>query len=390
MRKILLLGALSAVAALSLGCALSDYPALEVVNKSHGVTDCDGTQDRIANTQQTTEPAYRELFFRDPDVGGVLGPFLLTDRVDRESARDWGRFNGPSSAVLGFGIAVLGPGNVVLEGGQWEMAAVKDMPDGSVRITTYFSDVQSPYTGAFPPFSCMFGSANSSGATEGGVQSEYLTGNERLGAVAGRYVYPAIVAIDNQNAPGSYQWGDNLVAMTPDRAADNWSNMFAALPAARGAEYHLQATPVTRRAGSLGALISGSTETFTAPEDSDFAGYSATAYGEMNEQGLLLNIVSVSAPNGTVYEAGETPIRVQLAEIGDNNAQVQIDAAEALKGLIFVRDAGLADRALELPKHIEGIPLPPVAMRINGEFVNNRIQELTELLSGEGDAGFGG
>ena len=374
MRKVFLLSALSAVAAMSLGCALTDYPALEPVNKSHGVIDCSLSQDRIANTQQTTEPSYREMFFRDPDVGGDFGPFLLTERVDHSTAREWGRFIGPFAALQGIGVS---------PGGQWEMGGVKDLADGSVRITTYFQEL--PASG-FPPFSCGFGGAVAVSASEGGVQSQSLPGLEPAGAVPGAYMIPETVAIDADS--GTLNWGSNMVAMKPQIAADGYSGLVGANARI---EYHVSATPVTRRAGSIGNLISGNVETFTFPEDSDLAGLSLTAWGEMNEKGIVMNVTSLETADGALYQAGEDPIRLQLGQLGERKLQIEATPSERLKVLTFAREAGLLDRRIDLPAHVEGIPMPPLSVRFSGDFVDARIEELTEELSGEGDGGgFGG
>ena len=377
MRKVFLLGALTAVASLSLGCALTDYPSIEPVNKSHGVIDCSLSQDRIANTQQTSEPSYREMFFRDPSVGGDFGPFLLTDRVDHSTAREWGRFIGPFAALQGIGV------RAGTEGGQWEMGGVKDLADGSVRITTYYSEL--PAAG-FPPFSCGFGGAVALSASEGGIQSQSLPGLEPAGAVPGVYMIPETVAVDADG--GTLNWGSNMVAMKPAVAADGYSGLVGALARV---EYHVSATPVTRRAGSLGNLISGNVETFTFPEDSDLSGLAITGWGEMTENGIVMNVTALEAANGASYQAGETPARLQFGDLGERKLQIDVEPAESLKLLVFAREAGLLDRRIDLPRHVEGIPMPPLTVRFSGEYVDARIDALTELLNGEGGGeGFGG
>lgn len=376
MRKIFLLGALTAAASLSLGCALTDYPAIEPVNKSHGIIDCTFSQDRIANTQQTTEPTYRSLFFRDPAVGGFFGPFALTAPVDRATAREWGRFIGPFSAVQGAGVSGGG------DDGQWEMAGIRDLADGSVRITTYFS--QLPPAG-FPAFSCGFGSTVARGASEGGVLSQTLPGRTPAGGVPGAYMVPQTVAIDS--TPGN-QWGMNIVALTPARAAAGYSTMVGG---GGRPEYHVSATPVTRRAeASLGRFLNGSTETVRGPEGTDLAGWSVSAWGEMTDAGMVAHITAIQAPNGASYQAGETPVSVVIGKLGESTLQVATNPAETLKLSLFAREAGVGDQDIVLPEHVEGIPLPSLTLRIGADAIERRIDLLTEMLGGEGGPGFGG
>lgn len=383
MRKVFLLGALTAVASLSLGCALSDYPSIDIpTNKSHGLIDCVSSHDRIANTQQTSEPGYRELFFRDPATGGSFGPFALTGPVDRATAREWGRFIGPFAGIQGAGIRST-PCNLGVNCGQWEMGGVKDLADGSVRIATYYSDL--PAAG-FPPWTCGFGAPFGPG-TEGGVLSQSLPGNAPPGGVSGRFALVDSIAIDNQ--PGQ-QWGVNMAAMTPARAAQGYSTMVGGT--SRAAERNLMATPITRRSeASFGKFLNGSNETFTGPQGSDLEGWAISAWGEMTEQGVVAHVTGITSPNGSSYQAGETPLSVVLGELGSTTVQVETTPAESLKLALFAREAGLGDQDIVLPKHVDGIPMPPVTFRIGADAIDRKIDELTELLGGEGgDGGFGG
>ncbi len=370
MRKIILLGALTAVASLSLGCALTDYPLISPpVNKSHGVVDCAGSHDRIANTQQTSEPTYQELFFRDPALGGSFGPMTLTGPVDKHTAKEWGRFIGPFAGVQGAGV------RDGLNDGQWEMGSVKDLADGSTVITTHFS--QLPASG-FPPFSCGFGAANNSGATAGGVISQYLV--PPGAGIAGAYMVPETVAIDNQ---AGQQWGLNIVATTPARAAGAYSTQNGAT--SRAGEYNLMATPITRRAeASLGRALNGSIETLNVE------GWQLSAWGEMTDEGIVLHASSIVAPNGATYQAGEVPARILVGELGSSTVSVDVSPAEALKLALFARESGMGDTEFVLPKHVEGIPLPDLSFVIGADAIDRYIDSMTELLEGEGGAGFGG
>lgn len=366
MRKIILLGALTAIASLSLGCALTDYPVIEPpVNKSHGVVDCAGSHDRIANTQQTSEPTYLDLFFRDPAVGGSFGPMTLTAPVDKHTAKEWGRFIGPFSAIQGAGVR----GGV--EDGQWEMGSIKDLSDGSTVITTHFSPL--PAAG-FPPFSCGFGAANASGASAGGVISQFLVPPANAGA---QYMVPETVAIDNDPA---LNWGTNVVATTPARAANGYSTQNGST--SRAGEYNLYATPITRRTeASFGRLIAGNVETV------EIDGWQLSAWGEMTDAGIVLHPTSIVAPNGASYQAGETPLSLAIGELGSKTVQVETTPAESLKLAIFAREAGMGDQVIELPSHIDGIPMPALSFQIGADAIDRHIDQLTEMLAGEG---FGG
>jgi hypothetical protein len=372
MRKVFLLGALTAVASLSLGCALTDYPSMTPTNKSHGIYDCTDSHDRIANTQQTTEHDYRDLFFRDPAVGGQFGPFLLTEQVDRATAREWGRFIGVFAAVTGAGVS----GGA--DEGQWEMAGVKELADGTRRITTYFSSV----SGGFPGFSCGFGVRSPSiGATEGGVLSQHLV--PPAGA-SDPYMKAQSVALDNAdgnqfNAPA---------VMDPSRAANGYSTLVGSNARV---EYQAPAIPITRRSGaSLGAALSGEVQTWQGPADTDLAGFTVSAWAEMTDEGIVAHLVGLTAPNGASYEAGETPVSILLGELGSRTYQVSTSPAESLKLALFAREAGIGDQVINLPKHVDGIPMPNVSLVIGADAIERHIDKLTEMLSGEGGAGFGG
>ena len=374
MRKIILLGALTAIASLSLGCALTDYPAIEPpVNKSHGVVDCTGSHDRIANMQQTGEADYLDLFWRDPAVGGSFGPMLLTGPLDKQTAKEWGRFVGPFSGVQGAGVR----STPCIDGencGQWEMGAVKDLSDGSTVITTFYSAL--PAAG-FPPFSCGFGAGNASGATHGGVVSQRLVPPANAGSV---YMGVETVAIDNT---AGNQWGVNVVATTPARAAGGYSTQNGA--GSRAGEYNLYATPITRRGeASLGNLISGGNETI------EIGGFQISAWGEMTDEGIVVHPTSIVAPNGATYTAGDNTLSIAIGELGSRTVQVETTPAESLKLAIFAREAGMGDVEYVLPRHIEGIPLPDLTFNIGADAIDRKIDELTDLLSGEGQGGFGG
>ena len=375
MRKVFLLGALTAVASLSLGCALTDYPSMTPTNKSHGIYDCIDSHDRIANTQQTTEHDYRDLFFRDPAVGGQFGPFLLTEQVDRATAREWGRFIGVFAGVQGIGISGGG------DDGQWEMAGVKELADGTRRITTYYSSV----AGGFPPFSCAFGNfgtgATSVGASEGGVLSMRLV--PPAGA-SDPYMIAQSVALDNAdgnqfNAPA---------VMDPNRAANGYSTLVGGNVRA---EYQAPAIPITRRSGaSLGAALSGEVQTWEGPADTALAGWTLSAWAEMTDNGIVAHLVGLTAPNGASYQAGEEPVSILLGELGSRTYQVSTSPAESLKLALFAREAGIGDQVIDMPKHVDGIPMPNISFVIGADAIDRKIDQLTEMVAGEGDTGFGG
>ena len=367
MRTIILLRALTAIASLSLGCALTDYPVIEPpVNKSHGVVDCAGSHDRIANTQQTSEPTYLDLFFRDPAVGGSFGPMTLDGPVDKHTAKEGGRIIGAFAGVQGAGVRST-PCIDGVNCGQWEMGSVKDLSDGSTVITTHYSPL--PAAG-FPPFSCGFGATNASGATAGGVISQFLVPPANAGD---GYMVPESVAIDND--PG-LNWGTNIVATTPARAANGYSTQNGMT--SRAAEYNLMATPITRRAETtFGRLIAGGIETI------EVEGWQLSAWGEMTDAGIVLHPTSIVAPNGASYQAGETPVSLAIGELGSRTVQVETTPAESLKLAIFAREAGMGDQDFELPAHVEGISMPAMTFRIGADAIDRHIDRLTELLAGE-------
>jgi hypothetical protein len=374
MRKIILLGALTAIASLSLGCALTDYPAIDPpVNKSHGVVDCTGSHDRIANMQQTGEPDYLDLFFRDPALGGSFGPMTLTGPVDKQTAKEWGRFVGPFAGIQGAGVRST-PCIDGVNCGQWEMGGVKDLSDGSTVITTFYSAL--PAAG-FPPFSCGFGSTNNVGASHGGVVSQRLVPPANAGSV---YMGVETVAIDSV---AGQQWGLNVVATTPARAANGYSTQVGGT--SRAGEYNLYATPITRRGeASLGGLIMGNTETI------EIGGFQISAWGEMTDEGIVVHPTSIVAPNGATYTAGDNALSIAIGELGSRTYQVETTPAESLKLALFAREAGMGDQEFVMPEHVEGIPLPQITFNIGADAIDRKIDELTDLLSGDENGSFGG
>ena len=107
MRKALLLGSMASLAALSFGCAMTDYAAQTgsaayqtVPNASHGIIDA-RTHDRKANAQQTIESATRDMLYTN--TRGFVPTATPGNFVNSEDARDWNRFIGSFAPVQGAG-----------------------------------------------------------------------------------------------------------------------------------------------------------------------------------------------------------------------------------------------------------------------------------------------
>lgn len=332
MKKALLLTSLATLAAVSFGCALTDYPATGVLNKSQGLIGCQ-TDDRRANTQQTVELQTRDLLLTSSfHQGGIPGGSCLTtggfdpgvtlNNPDHQQARDWNRFD---AAYIFLGEAqVFGSGPFA---GTWMLGGVKDLDDGSRRIQSFYR----PQTGAF---SCV-GSAVD--GRYGGPEGVVIEGGLPDGRTPG--LFPETIAIDS--APG-LGWCQNIAAVAPERAASQYSTYWAFT--GRSGEGRLAATPITRRAAAgLAPFLAGS------PMTVNVKGVDITGSGAMNADGSITVSLLGMAANGQTYQA-ETPFRLTVRP--DNNFRtVKVEfpnAAEASRLAEFALSANLTDQQISL------------------------------------------
>jgi hypothetical protein len=387
MKKALLLGSLTALAALSFGCALTDYAGQPGTatginipqNKSHGVLSC-VTDDRIANTQQTLEAITRDMLYKTSCSPDPFAPGAdPTGFVSAEDARDWNRFIGMFASVTGAGVSGFAPGF----DGQWEMAGVKDLADGSRRITTYMS-TWTVFTG-FPPFSCAFGRAFRSGSAEGGVYGEsFASGGATAPPIPG--FHPETIAIDNTQGFGDALGNcTNIVAITPGVVARGGYSTYVGATG-RGGEGRLFFTPISRHEG-LAEFLGGQAMTAQVGD------VSVTAKGELLADGRVsATIVSLSR-NGITYTAGDHPVVVTVNPgTGHPTPQVVGNPAEGVKLAQWAIDAGMTDRVIDLTgmqvKEF-GITLPSITLTVSGSTLQHYIADQANGGADNG-GGFGG
>jgi len=379
MRKALLLSALGALAAASLGCALTDYsnaPIEPRLNKSHGVIGC-LSDDRMANTQQTLEPSFRDLLYTVGTDGVAgnggrgntncpgFGPAVSPDTfVSRKDAREWGRFIGPYH--FNTEAQVFGTG---LQAGTWAMAGMLDLDDGARRLNTYYSQ----NTGSFSCVGAATGGRD--GGPEGVVYSAALDGT-----IPGWHV--ETVAIDDNS--GS-QFCGNIAATTAGRAGSGYSTFAGFL--GRGGEGRLIATPITRREG-LEEILAGRATTVTVADgdlEVDFTG----RLNLLEDGRVEASLLGISA-NGMSYGA-ESPVRFVVDPSNQfRTIEVHPSTEEMVQLAQFAIDADLVDRDISLGQFIPklGIQLPEQQVYIVGETLRRFVEDNTP--GSADDPGFGG
>lgn len=351
MKKALALVSLATLAAGSFGCALTDYPAMGVHNKSHGAVGC-SSDDRIANTQQTLEAETRTLLYTStlgqngPSCSTGFDPGVTLNTVGHEDARDWNRF---IADYVFFGEAqVFGTGAFA---GTWILAGAKDLADGATRLNNYYS----PNTGSF---SCVGNSVDGRyGGPEGVIVADTLVRMPGLGLET--------VAVDGRT--GS-QFCGNIAAVSANRAANGYSTYWSFL--ARGGEGRLAATPIVRREG-LAEFLNGGQMSVTVQ------GVTFTGKGSLQQDGSIsVDLLGIAA-NGQAYQA-EAPVHFTAsAANGFRTVKVEnVTDAEMVRLADFALAAGLTDRTWNLqgtaiPEF--GVQAPAVEFLVSGTALRNFI-----------------
>ena len=388
MKKALLLGSMASLAALSFGCALVDYAGQPGTstginipsNKSHGVISCK-TDDRVANTQQTLEAITRDMLYINRPCSDPFDPSATPGNfVSGEDARDWNRFIGTFAAVTGAGVRGFAAGF----DGQWEMAGVKDMADGSRRITTYMTPL--PAVG-FPPFTCGFGAQSNGkfhgGGTEGNVYSNAFADPGSL-APSNPGMVPETIVLDNDGAnfaspgPLCYQ----IVATNPQVQARGGYSTFVG--SGRTSEGRLNFTPITRHAG-LAEFLGGSAMTATVGD------VQVTAKGELLADGRISATLVSLDRNGVVYTAGDTPVVITVNADG-RMPQVAGNPTEGVKLAQWAIDAQLVDTTVDfsgMQVREIGMTLPSISLTVSGSALSKYIADQTNGGADTG-GGFGG
>lgn len=345
MKKALVLVSLASLAAVSFGCALTDYVAMPVQNKSHGLIGCE-SNDRIANSQQTVEPMTRDLLYTTtyggPSIGGScttgFDPGVSLNFVSHADARDWNRFNA-NWTFLGEA-QVFGVPN-----GTWLLAGLKDLADGSVRMNSLHTDS----TGAF---SCVGDAVEGRyGGPEGVVYGDMF------GRLPGLHI--DAVAVDD--SPTSLEYCPNLAAVSPDAAATAFSTYWGFT--GRAYEGSLAATPITRRDGNLGNLLAGGTESVTVQ------GVTITGRGHLNADGSIrFELLGLS--NGTASYQADSAVAITVNP-ANRFKTIKVEnatEAEMVRLATWAVDSGLAGQSIDLTgvQIAEfGYTFPPVSFLLN-------------------------
>lgn len=374
MRKAILLGAIVALGSLSFGCALTDYPSISETNKSHGVIGCE-TGDRFGNTQQTLEPATRDMFYtvKDPATGdtlcfpltGSFSPPVSSDYVSHEDARDWNRFIGTYAFQVE--AQVFGTG-----GGTFLSSGLKELADGTSRLSVFSS-------GGTGSFSCIGNATNGLyGGPEGVIVAD---GVGRSPRIPGLTVDNIVIDAPGGSSGGStYGWCTNIAAVSARRAAEGFS-LYAATTG-RGGEGVLWATPITRR-GSMAAMLTGQ-----EPIEGTYQGLEFTLHANLLEDGMMELSIDRLSYDGNTYEAASEPkLSVKYRpETGLRAIEVHAENTAEVRSIAsFLLNAGLTDRAIDTSEPIMdlGLSLPVDHVMIVGDYLRGLLED-----GGEGTAGF--
>jgi hypothetical protein len=316
MRKALLVATLAAVAAISFGCIVTDYPALQPVNRSHGLISC-AIDDRVHNSQQTYEPTFGRLTYTNPALvscggGGVV---FVSATVNTQDGRDWGRFLGSGADVDGVDWLVSSAaGNFEY----YESAAFGMWPEaGGLRINDHLAGPRAFAGGnAFPQggpcpdnrFFCGYqngriGYPTSNMIAEAGFSDPFdIAACQAKGA---RLVGHRVGSSSLDGAPG-FCFRPNVQAI--DMLAFNRGVWFFYIAyGGRSWEEHNPVTPMARRAG-LAEFFQGGQLTV------DLGDVQATLHGSLDQANGTMTLFldgAVHEASGLSYTA-ENPLSITL------------------------------------------------------------------------------
>lgn len=367
MKKALVLTSLAALAAVSFGCVLTDYgfANMPVQNKSHGLIGCT-TDDRFANTQQTSE-AYTREFIRassfNTGCSALNTPVYSLDQIDAQTAREWERF----IATWTFFGEVINSG---VPNGTWVTAGLKDLADGSLRINNLYSP-DAPISA--PVFSCVGDGVDGRyGGPEGVV-----VGDGYSGRVPNLRV--ACVVIDSN---AGTEFCQNIAAVSPLVASqgDGWYSTYWGL-LGRAYEGRLAFTPITRRAADMAAFLAGGEQSVTVE------GVTISARGQLNADGTWTISLLGLRNDLASYQAVGQPLTITVNPAnGFKTRLIQHSTPETMAALAdFAIQGGLVNREIVLPAQVEGINLPNASFMIS----EAACRALIENAANPGD-GFGG
>lgn len=348
MKKALVLVSLASLAAVSFGCAVTDYPAFPAgpANKSHGLVGC-ASNDRFANSQQTIERETRNMLYTTSygmDTTATAGwcgptsnilnfdPIKSVTNVGIQDARDWNRFNAAWSFF----------GEIIVTGaepnGEWMMMGLKDLADGSMRVNNLHTD--DPGVASSITFSCVGAGVNGRyGGPEGVVYGDGYNGR-----LPGLHIDALVI----DSSPNTFEWCGNIAAVSADTIPpDPFTPYFSIYWGFFGNAYegHLAATPITRRQANLGLLLQGTPQTIdNVIEDLD-----VTLKGNLNADGTI-TVEILGLQNGLASYQAEQPFKLTVNPANHfKTVKVENPSTDELVRLCrFGVESGMSGRSLDV------------------------------------------
>lgn len=378
MRRLFPYAALLAIAALSGGCMCSDVQQytqvtpmmgpLSEANLSHQGISC-ASLDKIPglNMQQTWERDFQK-FDRVSTPGPGFCNLTKIGNVSPEEAKEWTRFIG---TYMGFYGVANWSGPNMCESAQFEMAGMKVLDDGSLRIVSDRTLWDYPNNPSNPHWNCAMFTAGYTGRRWGaGAPENTILGDEVSGWLTPHWqntapIAPWSVAIDRDPARISWQqypdWFRNQVAWNHDETNPlencNWcvTNVYALN--FRAYEYGLTSAAIKGSAG-LAEFFNGE------PMEINHAGFTVTVSGERTDEGWTRVSLHKIAYNGSEFTPSEP-----ITHLRRGFHQAVYNVAAQRPQYIDMANWALSSGALENPIDLSGfIPElgvngPPVTMR---------------------------
>ena len=338
---------LCALSLVSLGCIATDYAQIDPeLNKTTGIIGC-ASGSVFNTTVQTIVPQTQQLLYTqrtangDTVCSGVV-PIATTQRISRQDALDW---NFCVSAFAPLGEIAIGGGGW---DGTWIIAGVKDMPDGAVRLNTWYAP------GVFSPASCVGSGIDPSGP-ESSIIGDGFAEGRRPPRLPGLRVEG--VAIDR--SPGvSCGLCANIVAIHPARVRDAFSSYVCTQ--SRRTENRVRFTPQCRQDGGLVPALSGQ------PVTIELEGVRITGRARLDDTGSVIAELLALEANGVSYEA-KVPVWFRLdPRLGARRIEVSPSIEEERLLARFAIDSGLVDRPLSIGGMTDyGVMLPDITVMIS-------------------------
>lgn len=342
--------ALAASSMLAFGCVLTDYAPIDPpLNKTTGILGC-ASGSVFNTTVQTIVPQTQQLLYTQRLAsgdtvcpGGPNGiPSSIPQRVSRQDAMDWNfcvAAYTPAFEYVQFG---------GVDDGTWIAGGVKDMPDGSVRLNTWYAP------GVYSPASCV-----QSGIDPGGPESSIIGDGYAESPRPPRIPGLRVEAVAIDRAPGAAcDLCLNVVALHPTHAGPGFSSYVC--NNSRAGENRVRFTPSCRQEGGLVPVLSGQ------PITVEIDGVSITGRARLDDGGFVIAELLALDHAGVHYEAKE-PVWFRLdPRLGARRIEAGPSVEEERRLARFAIDAGLVDRPLSIGGMTDyGVMLPDMKVLIS-------------------------